>query len=252
MKVIILGTGSPEGHPILLHPDEFVEKNESRLRPGLLIQDKDNILFDASPDVRQQLIHLKIKSLTAVFITHQHFDHLWGIGDLAQLTWLGKVPFKIYVNKDTLQYIKRYMPWINLPLNLFSYNKEYYFKNFSVVPRKVIHSKKFETAAFEIRCKYNSKKIIYAPDFKGFVDKIIDNRYEFCIIDGTYFFGKYIDDEDHLEGKELMDILKKIQSKKYYLLGISPWWYKTFSSILSKKLPANFYLPKDFMVIKFR
>lgn len=249
MKITILGTAGPEGHPILLHPDEFVEKNESRLRPGALILDNQNVLLDVNPDIRQQLLHLKIKSLSAVFITHQHFDHLWGIGDLAQLTWLGKVSFKVFVNKDTLIYIRRFIPWINLPFETFSYNKDYKFKNFIITPRKVIHSKKFETAAFEVESNYNFKKMLYAPDFKGFVEKI-ENDYQFCIIDGTYFFGKYIQDKDHLGGTELVNLLKKIRSKRYYLVGISPWWYKAYSASLSKRLPKKFYFPNDFTTIE--
>lgn len=248
MKITILGTAGPEGHPILLHPEEFVEKDESRLRPGVLIEDNENVLLDAGPDIRYQLLRQKIKSLRAVFLTHQHFDHLWGVGDLAQLSWLGKIPFKVYMNKDTRQYLKQYMPWINLPFVIFLYDKEYRFENFSIVPRKVIHSETFETAAFEIKIKNNSR-ILYAPDFKGFEDKI-NNMYEFTIIDGAYFFGKYIKDKDHLGGKELVNLLKKIRSKKHYLLSISPWWYKNYSSMLSNKLPQGFCIPKDFTVIK--
>lgn len=251
MRVTILGTAGPEGHPILLHPDEFVEKNESRLRSGTLIQDDENVLLDAGPDVRQQLLHLKIKSLSAIFITHQHFDHLWGIGDLAQLSWLGKIPFKIFVNKDTLQYIKRSMPWINLPFNVFLYDKEYKFKNFSIIPRKALHAKEFETAAFEIKSIYSSKKILYAPDFKGFV-KNINSEYEFSIIDGAYFFGKYIIDEDHLGGTELNNMLKKIRSKKYYLLSISPWWYKISTSQIKQKMPKNFIFSDDYTNITLK
>jgi Cft2 family RNA processing exonuclease len=252
MKAIILGTGSPEGHPILLHPDEFVENNESRLRPSVLICDDDYVLLDTGPDIRQQLLHLKVKFLTAIFITHQHFDHLWGIADIAQLGWLGRVKTKIFVSKDTLIYIKKYMPWINLNFKLFTYEKKYNFKRFHIIPKKVLHSKKFETAAFEIKSIDSSEKILYAPDFKGFADKKnYNNRYKFIIVDGSYFFGKYIKDSDHLGKKSLINLLKKIKTEKYYLIGISPWWYKNYTTMLTKKLPSGFYIPKDFWELDF-
>lgn len=246
MKLTILGTASPEGHPIILHPEEYVENDENRLRPGLLAEDEDIVLFDANPDIRQQLLHLKLKKLTAVFITHPHFDHIWGIGDLAQLIWLGKVPFKVYMNKDTKLYLEKYIPWVNLPIEVLEYGKEYTFNNFIVIPRQAEHSKKFETAVFEI--KKENKIVLYAPDFKGF-SNYQSPKYNVSVIDGAYYFGKYIEDDDHLGGNELIELYKKVSSKKYYLLSLSSWWYKDTTSNLQKKLPLNHFLPKDFAEI---
>ena len=124
VHVTILGSGSPEGHPIVFHPDEFIEPAELRLRPGLLIEGTDTVLFDTGPDIRQQLVFLKVKKLSAIFITHPHFDHLWGIGDLAQLVWLGKVNFKVYVSESTLAYIQKYFPWVNLPFKIISFKPD--------------------------------------------------------------------------------------------------------------------------------
>ena len=41
-----------------------------------------NLLIDASPDLRQQFLQNKIKSLDYVFYTHQHADQTHGINDL--------------------------------------------------------------------------------------------------------------------------------------------------------------------------
>lgn len=248
MKVTILGTGSPEGHPIILHPDDYVEGDESRLRPGLLIEDNDIVLFDINPDIRLQLLKLRIKSLNAIFVTHQHFDHLWGIGDLFQLTWLGKINFTIYTNNDTKNYINKYFPWINLNFEIFEYDKTYVFRNFTVTPKKAMHSIKFDTAVFET--KIGSKNILYAPDFKGFMDEKYVKDYDFAVIDGAYYFGKYIEDDDHLGGKDLEKLINKTSAKINYLIGVSPYWYRQLSSELLTKLPTNILLPKDFEQIK--
>lgn len=248
MNVTILGTGSPEGYPIILHPNEFVEEEESRLRPGLLIEDADTVIFDAGPDIRQQLLHEEVENITALFITHQHFDHLWGIGDLAQLLWLGEVPFITYVNKDTLDYIQTYFPWVKLPLQIFSYNEEYRFKDFSVIPRQAKHSQKFEVAVFEVI--KNNNTILYAPDFKGFEMYKNTRPYEVAIIDGSYYFGKYIKDEDHLGGKELDSLIGSMNAQKNYLIGVSPFWYKRSTQELAKSLTENIIIPADYTKIK--
>lgn len=248
MQITILGTGSPEGHPIVLHSNEFVKNGESKLRPGLLVKDTDTVIFDTNPDIRQQLLHEKITNITALFITHQHFDHLWGIADLAQLLWLGDVSFTTYVNLDTLQYIQTYLPWVKLPLQVFNYDEEYKFNHFTVIPRQAKHSKKFETAVFEI--VKNDKVVLYAPDFKGFETYKNTRPYEVAVIDGSYYFGKYIEDEDHLGGEELHDLIMDMNAKENYLIGVSPFWYKKSIDDLTESLEPHIKIPADYTKIK--
>lgn len=245
MKITILGTGSPEGHPVLLHPSEFTLDGESRLRPGLLLQDEDLVILDVNPDIRQQLLHLKVKKINSIFITHPHFDHLWGIGDIAQLNWLGEAKFKVYVNQSTKNYIDQFIPWTNLNYELFTYDKEYKFNNFAIIPRKAMHSEKFETAVFEIVSNKSGHKALYAPDFKGF-SSYEGDIYEFAVIDGVYYFGKYINDNDHLGGQELVTLIRSISAKKHYLISISPYWYKKTSEQLAKEFPEGLAFPEDY------
>ena len=49
---------------------------------GLLTTKNFNLLIDSSPDIRQQFLANKIKSLNCVFYTHQHADQTHGINDL--------------------------------------------------------------------------------------------------------------------------------------------------------------------------
>lgn len=245
MICTILGSGCVEGHPIITKPKDFVLAGENRLRPGFLVtSNKDNVVFDIGPDIRQQLIHEKVTKISAIFVTHQHFDHLWGIADLAQLVWVKPVTFPVYVNKDTLNYIKTYFPWIKLPFEIYEYEKEYQFDEFSVIPYKVAHSQKFETAGFLIKSKDN-RTVFYGPDFKGFWGgKNI--TCDIAVIDGAYFFGKYIDDNDHLGSEKLKETIDLLNAKKNYLLAVAPYYYKKTSLELKKKLPSRYYLPDDF------
>jgi phosphoribosyl 1,2-cyclic phosphate phosphodiesterase len=68
MKITFLGTGSPEAMPIMLCKCKWCSSSKERLRPGLLIQHEGkNIIFDAGPDIRKQIIQNGIKDLSAVF-----------------------------------------------------------------------------------------------------------------------------------------------------------------------------------------
>lgn len=82
IKIKFLGTSSVEGMP---RDDDCAQctstdRKDTRLRSAILINKK--ILIDAGPDILKQLRKSQIDNLEAVFITHDHTDHVGGIKDL--------------------------------------------------------------------------------------------------------------------------------------------------------------------------
>jgi len=77
LRVYLLGTGGPELTPQRLGPCTVVEAN------GQLL------LFDAGHGAMQRLYEarLKITSVTKVFFTHLHSDHIVGLPDLWITSW---------------------------------------------------------------------------------------------------------------------------------------------------------------------
>ena len=116
MKFTILGCGYSMGVP---RPDGFFGKCDSknkknyRTRCSALIQtNKENVLIDTSPDLRQQLLINKIKKINKVFYSHMHADQTHGINDLRAFFIKSKNPIDVYnqlmdelvgFNKDLLQ-----------------------------------------------------------------------------------------------------------------------------------------------------
>ena len=77
VRVTLLGTGGPRPDP-------------DRAGPATLVQHGGlNLLFDAGRGVAQQLAKagVELPDLDAVFITHHHFDHTGGLGDLLMAAW---------------------------------------------------------------------------------------------------------------------------------------------------------------------
>ena len=108
-KFILLGSGSSMGVPRV---DGFSgrcnlnNKRNYRSRCSALIQfNNENILIDTSPDLRQQLLSNKIKSISKVFYTHLHADQTHGINDLRPFFLISKKQIPIFANKETAKYL---------------------------------------------------------------------------------------------------------------------------------------------------
>ena len=101
MKITILGCGTSVGIPALGRAgwgscDPNNPKNR-RQRCAILVQtDNTTILVDAGPDIRNQLLPLKISKLNAVLITHTHSDHVAGMDDLRVFYWPDEKKINLY------------------------------------------------------------------------------------------------------------------------------------------------------------
>ena len=93
MKITLLGTGGPRPDPARQGPATLVEVAGLRL------------LFDAGRGVATQLakVDTSLHEIDAVFVTHHHFDHIGGLGDLLMAAWnLGRTrPLNVYGPRGT-------------------------------------------------------------------------------------------------------------------------------------------------------
>ena len=81
-------------------------KNRRR-RPSILVEEGDTrILIDTSPDLREQLLDAKIRTLTAVLYTHSHADHLHGLDDLREVNRAMHGPLPAYATQTTFKDIR--------------------------------------------------------------------------------------------------------------------------------------------------
>lgn len=100
MKITFLGTGTSCGVPLPTCQCEVCQSNDphdKRLRCSALIETDSNkqILIDCGPDFRIQAINYDVKHLDAVLLTHNHFDHCFGIDDLRAYSF--QTPLPLYV-----------------------------------------------------------------------------------------------------------------------------------------------------------
>jgi phosphoribosyl 1,2-cyclic phosphate phosphodiesterase len=72
-----------------------------RTRASIALIGKEVVLVDASPDLESQLERESIRRINRVFITHWHFDHVWGLAALGEPSSLSKWPtIDVYLPKQ--------------------------------------------------------------------------------------------------------------------------------------------------------
>jgi phosphoribosyl 1,2-cyclic phosphate phosphodiesterase len=119
MRVLILGTGTSYGVPVIgcacpvcLSPDP----RDRRYRASILIEARDAdgrasaVVVDAGPEFRLQALRAGISRLDALLLTHAHADHLNGLDDVRPLTTRSVLP--VYGNAETLAETKERFAYI--------------------------------------------------------------------------------------------------------------------------------------------
>lgn len=91
-EMILLGTGTSVGVPAIgcsCSVCTSTDAKNNRTRSGAILGlPEGNLLIDASPDLRHQLLREGIGLVNAVVFTHEHADHLHGLDDLRLFPFL--------------------------------------------------------------------------------------------------------------------------------------------------------------------
>ena len=111
MKVTMLGCGTSVGVPALGNAgwgkcDPSNPKNRRQRCAILVEKDGFNLLVDAGPDIRNQLLAAGNPRIHAVLITHTHADHVAGLDDLRTFYWPDRIKIPVYGTTSTLDELK--------------------------------------------------------------------------------------------------------------------------------------------------
>ena len=251
MKFIILGCGSSMGVP---RPDGFFgncdpnEKKNYRTRCSALIKtDKENVLIDTSPDLRQQLLRHKIKKINKVFYSHMHADQTHGINDLRSFYLNNKKPIEVFADNSTSKYLKD-----NFSYCFKSYSKEYpatlnlnkiNTKNnlFITSSSKKINVKPLSVSHGNVKsiCYIINRELAYISDVSKILKK--DLKYfknlKYFIIDCLW----YNFHPSHLNLEKSLNLIDYLKPKKAILTNLSPVLdYKELKKLIPKNVtPAH-------------
>jgi len=112
-----LGTGWSHGVPMIGCSCTVCSGNlprNRRRRPSLLVEAPHmNIVIDTGPDFRDQALTFELNQLDAVFITHQHADHVMGFDDVRRFTWSRHEPLPVFADPATLNRLRILYPYVS-------------------------------------------------------------------------------------------------------------------------------------------
>ena len=249
MKFIILGCGSSMGVP---RPDGFFgncdpkNKKNYRTRCSALLKTTDeNILIDASPDLRQQLLKHRIKKISKVLFSHMHGDQTHGVNDLRSFYINSKKQINVYADIQTSKDLKNSFSYL-----FKSYSKEYPATLKLNKLKKIINTKNknkkiniqsviVEHGKVSSNCFIIDKKLAYISDVSKIYNK--DFKYfkklKYLIIDCLW----YNFHPSHFNLENSLNVIKMFKPKKAILTNLSPVLdYKVLKRLLPKNvIPAH-------------
>ena len=186
-----MGTGPAEAIPRLGHNDRLCldarrrGSKSRRLRSsGLYVSDRTTLLFDAGPDVSQQLAGERVERLDGVLLTHAHLDAAGGLSVLNRWAAARGLILPVYTEPPTA---RRYGNFAHLSYRFVKPGESVSFGDVEVKFFRVRHSAVagFPTLGFRIG------DFAYASDVSGIPPasrELLTGVTDF-VLDGTFWFN---------------------------------------------------------------
>jgi len=194
----------------------------ARTRSGALISTVNTtVLLDTSPDLRIQLIREHVNNIDQIFITHWHYDHFGGLGELEYYVKLKrKEPILLYLPPTAVDQFQRAFPDLTEIFDIipWEFNKSYVIDNVSIVPLSAKHS--VETAGFLIKSAEN--KLAYFPDTAGLSAETAREieGVDWLICDATFHGGNWFP-HSHMSVEEAIELGRQVKARQTVLTHMS-------------------------------
>ena len=240
-KFTILGCGSSLGSPWITNYKGKLKNNSKNIRTRCCahIQYGNlSILIDTSPDIKNQFLKNKIKSLDAIIYTHEHADQTSGIFEMRPFFWKNQKKIPVYGSSRTIKALKSKYTFCFFPRHGYKpIMKANIVKNqFNIKKKnKVLSIKAFDVVHGMIKATgFLFKKVAYISDCNKIPKESFKNLHnlEYLIID----FLKMDKHPSHINYHDALELIKLVKPKKTILTNLHT---DLDYDYLKKKLPSN-------------
>ena len=252
-KFTILGCGSSLGSPWITNYKGRLKANTKNIRTRCCahIQYGNlSILIDTSPDIKNQFLKNKIRSLDSIIYTHEHADQTSGIFEMRPFFWKNKKKIPIYGSRRTIKsllsnytfcFISKHAYKPIMKANIVRKKFQIYKNNqkIKIEPFDVSHGMIKATG-------YLFEKIAYISDCNEISHRVAKKlmNLDFLIIDCL----RHEKHPSHFNYTDAMNFIKLVKPKKTILtnLHIDLDYFD-----LKKKLPKNIIPAYDGLSFNF-
>ena len=242
MELLFLGTGTSTGVPQIgcqCKICKSTDNKDKRLRASVLLTEGNRkILIDCGPDLRQQLLLNNVNSLSAILLTHDHYDHVGGLDDVRPLG-----DTQLYAEKRVLAVIQRNMPYCFVDLkypgvpriHLHEISETVFFiDDIRVIPIRIMHAK-LPILGFRVG------QLAYLTDMKTISEQSIEKLQGLdVLVMNALRINSHI---SHLSLNEAIEIAQKIGARKTYFTHMSH--DIGLNAEVNRSLPDNIQLAYD-------
>ncbi|MGH1434723.1 MAG: MBL fold metallo-hydrolase [Lewinella sp.] len=226
MEIIFLGTGTSQGIPVIgcsCSVCQSTDPRDNRLRVAVLLRKgNQQIVIDAGPDFRQQMLRARVTDLNAVLLTHEHNDHIIGLDDVRPFIFRQLTPMPIYCDervagelRERFAYAFAEDPYPGAPrFELHPTNQKELIQigDFDIGIIRYLHGR------LPIQ-GYRIGNFAYLTDIKRITDKELEklDNLQILVISALH----HEDHHSHLKLKEALALIKRINPQQAYLTHLS-------------------------------
>jgi len=247
VKITFLGTGTSQGVPVIACDCNVclsADPLDKRLRTSVLLEtDETNLIIDAGPDFRQQMLKEHVTKLDAILLTHEHKDHIAGLDDVRAFNYKSKDAIDIYSEERVQKVIKKEFSYVFseyqypgipkmrlIPIPEHNFNVE----NLQIIPIRVFHYR-LPVYGFRIGNFAYITDANYVPEDSK--EKLYGVKY---LVINALRKEKHI---SHFSLREAIDFVREISPKKAFITHISH--QMGLHAEVTKELPPEIMLAFD-------
>jgi len=225
VKITFLGTGTSQGVPVIACECNIClshDEHDKRLRTSLLIEkDGKNLVIDAGPDFRQQMLREHVTKLDSIILTHEHKDHIAGMDDVRAFNYKSQDAIDIYSEERVQKAIRKEYSYVfsefqypGIPKMRLNNIPEHNFnvKGVNLIPIRVFH---YRLPVYGFRIG----NFAYITDANYIPEESKEKLYGV-----KYFVINALRKEKHISHfslREAIDLIREISPKKAYITHIS-------------------------------